>query len=447
MLGLLALPREILHRIFSFADQKSRKELRLASGLLGEIGQTWVFQTARISPVKKNWRRFQEILDHPDLAASITKIYLDTVTPEDDNRYYTEDNESKEGEEGTEQGDEGEEYHDQEMALPRHFWRHVNRLREFPRLQSVVLRFHPECDGEDDSWHDVVQDIPFRSAVMRKSMAVLAALPRRPQELAIQDLQNINPKDPVVVANLTKLLGGIKSLRLNIANQLDEGNGENDVEREAVHEFFPSLSLFWLTPAAANLQHLTIYSSIYFGFYPKFDLRGVHFPQLKTLALGNHTFVHDSQLDWILSHGVTLEELYLDDCPILFEVAIYDKNRTLLDPSDLKSHPRLTGKSHASYGTRWHDYFQAFKERLPHLQHFRFGHCPHWWVDDTTPFEKETTIDIGFHENYMVFCDGYGPSQYMGNMIYDEDGDGEPLEPSEEDKTALRELLAKLGQL
>jgi hypothetical protein len=212
-----------------------------------------------------------------------------------------------------------------------------------------------------------------------------------------------------------------------------------------VHEFYPQLPSFWLQPTAANLEHLTIYSSLYYGFYAKFDLTSVHFPRLKTLALGNYTFVHDSQLDWILSHGDTLRELYLDDCPILFEVASNNKERTLLDPNTLKQHPRLRTKSHATYETRWHDYFRAFKDGLPRLQHFRFGHCQYWWENETTPFERETTIDIGFHESYLVFCDGYGPSPYMERMIYN-DGDGKPLKPSEEDKAALEELLVKLGQ-
>ena len=210
-----------------------------------------------------------------------------------------------------------------------------------------------------------------------------------------------------------------------------------------------------MKPAAPSLQHLTLYSSLYFGFYPKLDLREVHFPQLKTLSFGNYCFVHDSQLDWILSHGATLTELYLDDCPILFEMAIGDKGRTYLSPDEFRLEPKVDSHPYTTYATRWHDYFRAFKDGLPHLRHFGYGHCPYWWKDGSTPFERETEIDIGMtDESYMVFSDGWGPSPYMEQMIYTvhgEDGtvwvDGEPLPPMEEDKKVLKELYAKIGQI
>lgn len=201
-----------------------------------------------------------------------------------------------------------------------------------------------------------------------------------------------------------------------------------------------------MKPTLATLQHLTIYSSNYFGFYPKFNPTGLHFPHLKTLALGNHAFIHDSQLDWILSHADTLTELYLDDCPILYEVAIYDKEQTYLEPASFGSKEDLENKHYAAYDKRWHDYFNAFRERLPHLKHFRYGHCPYWWDDDSTPFEQEGFINICLRrDRYMVFCDGFGPSPYMETMIYF-DGDGPSPDCNAEDLKALEDLCAKLGQ-
>jgi hypothetical protein len=49
---LLPLPREILHRVFGYADYNSHKELRRTSVLFGEIGRRWVFQTMIIKPKK-----------------------------------------------------------------------------------------------------------------------------------------------------------------------------------------------------------------------------------------------------------------------------------------------------------------------------------------------------------------------------------------------------------
>lgn len=203
----------------------------------------------------------------------------------------------------------------------------------------------------------------------------------------------------------------------------------------------------------SNLRHLTIYSSLFFGYYPKFDLTELQFPQLKTLSFGNHCFIHDSQLDWILSHGATLTELYLDDCPILFEVSIKDNQRTYLDANAYEPKPEFAGNFYAFYGRRWCDYFRAFKDGLPHLRHFRYGSSQNWWHDDTTPFECETKMRIGLHsESYMVFCDGFGPSPYMKRSILRNTTpehpwtDGEPLPASAEDKQALKDLYAKIGQ-
>jgi hypothetical protein len=117
-----------------------------------------------------------------------------------------------------------------EDNLPRPFWNLVNRINEFPRLTSVVLRFHADCDGEEDTWNWVTQTIDFRHSVLRKVFAVLANLPRLPTELAIQDLQNINPRDADTKRDIKTVLGGLKSLRLHIANERDEGNGEHDIE-------------------------------------------------------------------------------------------------------------------------------------------------------------------------------------------------------------------------
>ncbi|KAJ0426751.1 hypothetical protein BJY00DRAFT_306746 [Aspergillus carlsbadensis] len=451
---LLTLPREIIYRIFYCATGASCKQLRLASGLTGEIGRKWVFESARIAPLKISCEKFRSILDNPELAGCVTKVYIDTVRPRDD-RNPRNQNDPAEFDDGALNDVPGED------DLPRPFWTLVNRLNEFPRLQSVVLSFHHECDGEENDWNWVTQTIAFRHSVLRKTFAILANLPRLPRELAIRNLQNINPTGADVERDIKKVLTGLRSLRLNIANEHVEGNGENDIEKEALHSFFRSLGSTWLEPAAATLEHLTLYSDAYFGFFPPCDLTDMHFPRLKTLALGNYTFMHDSQLDWITSHGETLQELYLDDCPIMYEVIVDAENthRTILTKDRYAPHPRIQEYDrYASYDKRWADYFRAFNERLPHLRHFRSGHCPTWWRhDDSTPFEDETQIAIEFNESYMTYCDGYGPSPYMESLLWDVQDEEEVksgicyedecrLKPSAEDVAALGALLGRMGQ-
>lgn len=206
----------------------------------------------------------------------------------------------------------------------------------------------------------------------------------------------------------------------------------------------------WLKPAMSNLRHLTIYSSLYFGYYPKLSFTGLYFPQLRTLSFGNLCFIDDSQLDWILSHGSTLTELYLDDCAILYEVTISNNQGTYLDADMYETRAEIYRRFHASYERRWCDYFQAFLGGLPHLQHFRYGSSPCWWVDDSIPFECETEIQIGLHAgSYLVFCEALAPRPYVNrslSMDMTPKHPVQPLHPTAEDKEALKRLLAKTRQ-
>ncbi|KAE8155013.1 hypothetical protein BDV25DRAFT_135350 [Aspergillus avenaceus] len=439
-----SLPTEILHRIAQYSDQDSLRSLRLTHKRFSSISQSQLLHTVTLTTSNKSISRFTELLNDKSRAQLVRKVVLDTSKWD----AYFDDGEYN----GYETNDENDSDFDPdpEIVNLRKFTKLFDRLRDIPRLHSVVLRFHPVCMVNDD-FGDCRQTVEFRSTIFRAFVSALEKLDTPIRELAIRDLQNVNETDPDVLASLRKILGNLRSLRLNIANEHNEGNGEYDLEYEEPHKFFPELSSIWLQPTLSNLKHLTLYSSNYFGYYPKCDLSGLHFPRLKTLALGNYAFIHDTQLDWILSHK-TLQELYLDDCCILNEVAIYDKQRTYLNPQQYTALPEqyVSEKSYAAYDKRWDHYFRAFKDGLPRLRHFRYGHSQNWWVEDTTPFEDEAELTIGMHrDSYQVFCDGYGPSPYMKEMIWDHDedrGEREALPFREDDQKALVELLDHIGQ-
>jgi hypothetical protein len=102
-------------------------------------------------------------------------------------------------------------------------------------LQSVVLRFHPECD--EDEMYEVPQSSEFRSAVMARTMAVLSSLPQPVQELALRDIENVNVTDEETVANLQKVLSGLRSLRLNITNVSRGMSGSSDYHVSHIASF------------------------------------------------------------------------------------------------------------------------------------------------------------------------------------------------------------------
>lgn len=54
------------------------------------------------------------------------------------------------------------------------------------------------------------------------------------------------------------------------------------------------------------------------GMGSKVGPLSIVFPNLRYLALGNHTFTQNWQVDWIISHGSSLVTLILEDCPIPF---------------------------------------------------------------------------------------------------------------------------------
>lgn len=125
--------------------------------------------------------------------------------------------------------DDGDE-DEADQPLPEEFLKIFRRFLESPKLRSVVLRFHPKIIGEDNHWGDDPQDSEFRLNVIKQFMSSFSSAPQLPRELAIQDLHNVNETDPTVIAMITKVLGGLQSLRLNIMNEHSEGNGELDLE-------------------------------------------------------------------------------------------------------------------------------------------------------------------------------------------------------------------------
>jgi hypothetical protein len=306
---------------------------------------------------------------------------------------------------------------------------------------------------------------------MRWLFRGLVSLQQPLKELAIQNQQNVSPLNRGIIARIDQIFQKLTSLRLNIVHELDPAAPENEIEvsfmtpprrgssthckwqKRAPHEFFTRiLPSIWLKPAMGSLQKLTLYSTFMWGCYPKANLDGVHFPQLKSLALGRFSFVDDKQLDWILAHSSTLQELYLDDCPIIVAVRMFDSESDLSNCQVPESEMVLKEAGglrefRYSYPRRWHEYFSSIQEGLPKLRQFGFGLSAELdaWV---LPFEKETEIVPALmQDRYLVFDGGVGPNQF-NDRTHDFDFDSEEEWPDcdEEDRNALKKLYHKIGQ-
>ncbi|CEJ57282.1 hypothetical protein PMG11_05980 [Penicillium brasilianum] len=372
MSELIDLPAGVLERIISMLDTDTIKGLRLTCRKLSRFTSQVLFRVISLYDTPKSCRYLQSILAQPHLRKEVIKLSLNTV--EDD---YDTDEED-------------------EIEPPQGWEEILRNLSSLPNLQSVALRFDKKCAYEVDCPYTYApQTEEYRATLLRWLFAGLIDLPRPLKELAIQNHQNLTPISRNVSNWMDEVLGTLETLRLNVVHERDFAAPESEMEKEPVHDFYNRvLRWTWLKPCMSSLRKLSLYSSHQWGFYPKIDLEDIHFPNLQSLTLGNFSFCEDKQLNWILAHSSTLEELHMDRCFIVFYVRIPENEeiledilaRTPLMESDMESAPEHPGCLVYHYPRRWHDYFTSIQNGLPQLSRFGFGNSPSWEKNRYLPF-------------------------------------------------------------
>jgi hypothetical protein len=204
----------------------------------------------------------------------------------------------------------------------------------------------------------------------------------------------------------------LTELKLLVTMAQDESSTpEEGLALAEKYEFFETLPRTWLSPPIAqNLRVLSLFSRDYWGWNPKMDFRTVNpgtgpnsgFPNLRVLALGHYVFSHEWHIDWVASLGRQngrggLEELYLDDCPILWyaHAPPMDESKTTCKSVSGEhmefshaGYPRkdiMVGMGwpgsgieweavHDSYGLRWHHVLDRWRESMAGLKVFKMGH-------------------------------------------------------------------------
>ncbi|KAK2737101.1 hypothetical protein FQN55_001313 [Onygenales sp. PD_40] len=402
------LPPELMLRIIQYTDNSSLRSLRTACRSLSTFATPELFKTVTLSVAERRSHACVEsILGHPVLRSCVRKLWVDIwEDPElvSSRRTY---------------GPEVYPHWRLVDFIPKKFEDLMLRLKEFANLRHVNLCFGDYCT--DELLHELNPDL--LPEIFGFFLSSVLSLDHPPLELGFQNVQYIHNLDGSHMTMLKQLLGNLTSLRLNVRNTdvvSDIGDPDFDPEFDRFYILCSQIPFFWLKPASSTLRHLALYSGDNFGFNPKLNFRGVHFPHLESLALGNFCFFCDSQLDWILSHRSTLRELYLDHCPILSQVTIREAFLSTIE-------------TRVTYGKRWHDYFRAFQEELPLLRHFMYGVSSDWYGKWMIPFEEEHTIKIGLYE------DSYG-TLLSGNWT------SEHPDCRDEDDWALEALLRKTGQ-
>ena len=107
------------------------------------------------------------------------------------------------------------------------------------------------------------------------------------------------------------------------------------------------------------------------------------FPQLKVFALGKFEFSHEWQIEWFSKLGCKngsggLEELYLDDCPILYHARQNDVCENGYPDSSRILARGAYDPTHHYFSIRWHSVLSHWKDSMSGLKVLCMGHGS-WW--------------------------------------------------------------------
>ncbi|KAK2603161.1 hypothetical protein N8I77_009639 [Diaporthe amygdali] len=159
------------------------------------------------------------------------------------------------------------------------------------------------------------------------------------------------------------------------------------------YRFFEDLPSTWLSPSISDrLRTLSLYSHDYWGWCPKVDFRVLSqgpngtggLCNLRTLALGRYVFSHQWQIDWIAGLGSDngrggLEELYLDDCPIMWRARVLGPvdsegfpQEEVMTREDV--HPSSWNPITLEIDLRWGTVLPEWQQKMQHLKVFRMGY-------------------------------------------------------------------------
>jgi hypothetical protein len=352
----------------------------------------------------------------------------------------------------------------------------LEQVGRFPQLTHVEMVFGSPCVSPD-SFGEATEDVDFREEIL---IAFYAGLnhckhpANRVYNLSIKNLQDYTPQaliasnddqDIKFKRNFEQVMSRLTHLSLQVATEDNQHAPEHTLDIPESHNFFGhELQEYWIAPIAKNLVYLKLYANeMLFGLFPACNLPRLS--KLRTLILGNLSIGNDDQIDWILSHAATLQELVLDDAVIaiaadfFFEVVDIDHRRVVYSPLEYEDE-RASYQPNRDRGvacqkwrcsTRWHHLFSRMQHGLPNLKHFTMGHGN--WDDHKAFDEAETMSNMLVDARYQYLDRGTGPDNWLcaegDDKAYNDWEENEEdivyqPECDEEDWKALHEFLDEL---
>lgn len=369
------------------------RNVRLTCKRISHLATKHLFAQLIVLPTKDSALKARAVLDNARLNPLVKTMRLSASL--DDSKLRDEDLEiswSVHDEDDPEwETDPDTEEHaiDVDGEVSATFKRMMADIGRFCNLRRVELHFDYVVEGPSTAAEDyrrafdLIETVEYREIFLRKFLSALNH-PDHPatklNSLSIYNLQDYSNGAIAKSDDFKALLSRLDELELFIVSEDDEAS-DRQIEIIERHDFYAKqLRQYWLQPLhdIGRLTTLKLYGSISWGYLPKCDLRGLHFPKLKTLVLGHMTFTHEWQLEWILSHSTSLESLKLHNCPIIpeIELACAADAEGYANP-DYRSQGTSRGRRVAStwkYDSRWHHYFDSFRTRLPRLRNFAVTH-------------------------------------------------------------------------
>ncbi|UZP38864.1 hypothetical protein NXS19_006680 [Fusarium pseudograminearum] len=431
------LAPEIWDNICAYLTPPSLANLRLASPEFNNIALPWKYRSIRLEAFGPSVERFISIAKTPNLRNLVREITIDTrVDLEWD--YARNDN----------------------YPFPLAFMNALPYLRYFTSVTALHIRFEQYCGNQEEyDYLYLAETYLFRYKVLDTIFHCAAGLWTLEKQLQIDEeldqergaydgelYQDEDPDDwdrkcdysdqdvdfrgscfalrELTISNLADYadphisdskawqtimaLPTLVDFKLFVVAQVDQDSPWNELFFIELYDFFDSLPTTWLSlNMSQNLRVLSLYFEDYWGWLPTMHFRDYGhdspFPQLKVLALGNYVFSHEWQVDWFPMIGKEngsggLEELYLDDCPILYharQTAIRDDGYP--DPLAI-IRAGLESCSHEDYNfyIRWHSVLSQWKDQMKGLKVFRMGRGS-WW--DMAPRTFELISDDPEYED------------------------------------------------
>lgn len=361
-----------------------------------------------------------------------------------------------------------------EYTEPHEFFTQaMEQVGRFPNLTNVELVFATACD-HDPQFMECPESTEFRIEILQAFFEGLNHEDHPAVQVTNLSIKNLQDRTPDVLipvdehdteedvdteeniefqTNFHQVMSRITQLSLQVATEYDSASPENTLKIPECHDFFGhELQTYWLAPMADKLTYLKLYATeMYIGWFPQCNLPV--FPALRTLVLGNMSFVQDEQVDWVLSHSATLEELILDDCLIPVAVRMCEhemdtSNGKVTYELDTSYRPSYRPKEGYDFGDqvwsnamRWHHIFDRLKQ-MSHLKHFAIGHGN--WNGNLAYDEADTLQSVLTGQRYMYFDEGTGPSPWLDSWGEDEDFLVSKPDCDAEDRDTLKVLLEGL---